>query len=127
MIIGENFIWLHFPKCAGTFTEILLRKYFGDDKSISFDKIDPSNVIWHQNVSEREKMLNIDLSGKDILCNIRRLPFWIISRIRYERNRSGKFVTREMYNQGKFYTKKGEIISAECVLGRMTEKKFDIG
>lgn len=124
MIIGTNFIWLHFPKCAGTFTENLLKQLIKEqEKSIVFDKIDPNLVIWHQNVSVREKMLNINLSGKDILCNFRRLPYWIVSRIYYELNRSGNSTTKELFTNGQFVNRKGIIEHADTVLTRYTERE----
>jgi hypothetical protein len=123
MIIGETFVWLHFPKCAGSFTENTLKKYFHSDPNISFDPIDPLNVIWHQNIAQREKSQHIDLSGKSIICNFRRLPYWIISRIRYEAARSGQSVPREMYIEGEFFMVDGKKSSAEKVLEKFTERE----
>jgi hypothetical protein len=124
MIIGENFIWQHFPKCAGTFTENLLRKYFQNDPTISFDPIDPSNIIWHQNVRQREKRLRTDLSRKEIISNFRRLPYWMISRIKYEAIRSGQIVQREMYVEGKFFEMNGDELFADKYIQRFTERKI---
>lgn len=123
MIIGENFVWLHFPKSAGSFTENLLRKYFILDPEILFDSIDPNNVIWHQRIAQREKLLHVDLSGKSIICNFRRLPHWIISRVRFETARSGQSVPKEMYIEGRFLEVNGMESSAERLLERFTERK----
>jgi hypothetical protein len=123
MVIGRSFIWLHYPKCAGTFTEYLLRKYFENDENIVFDEIDPLKVIWHQNVSERERMLGIDLTGKDIICNFRRLPYWIISRVRYEELRSGIQIPREMLVRGKFYEFDKNISHADRYISMYNERK----
>lgn len=30
MIIGKEFVWLHFPKCAGTKIEKIFETYFSD-------------------------------------------------------------------------------------------------
>ena len=125
MIIGDKFIWLHFPKCAGSFTDFILRKYYGNLKEIVFDEIDPSNVIWHQNVIEREKISGIDLSGKDIVCNFRRLPFWIISRIRYEKLRSGISVSKKMYVEGSFYEANYKLSHADNYIYKYTERKVN--
>lgn len=102
MVISPEFVWLHFPKCAGSFTEKLLRNFLSSDPVYQFDPIDPANVIWHQDIKQREKYANISLSGKDVICNFRRLPFWMISRIVYEQNRSGHVTPKEMYRLGKF-------------------------
>jgi hypothetical protein len=116
---------MHFPKCAGSFTEKLLKRYFLEDPHISFDKIDPSNVIWHQNVAKREKTSNVDLSGKSVICNFRRLPYWIISRINFEASRSGVIVPREMYIEGRFFEMNGKESYADKYLARYTERKVD--
>jgi hypothetical protein len=122
MIVGDNFIWLHFPKCAGLFTENILRKYFENTNNISFDPIDPSNIIWHQNVSTREQMLALDLSEKDIICNFRRLPSWIISRIKFEELRSGFSVPRNLMVKGQFFEADNTISHADEYLKRYNEK-----
>jgi hypothetical protein len=122
MIIGENFIWLHFPKCAGSFTAQLLKKTFQDNPAITFDRIDPGHVIWHQNVSERERMTKTDLSDRDIICNIRRLPYWMISRIRYESIRSDKPFCKAQYTRGIFYRKDGSEMKADEVLAKFSER-----
>ena len=116
MIIGPDFIWLHFPKCAGTFTENLLREIIPDDNGVQFDPIDPENVIWHHNVKEREKYLGYIIPARLIICNFRRLPDWIISRIKYEQNRSGQIVTKSMYLEGSFYERNGNVNTAERYL-----------
>jgi len=116
MIIGEKFVWLHFPKCAGTFTERLLRKYYSSDPGISFDPIDPENVIWHHSIRGRKNYSGIDYSDRDIICNIRRLPFWIISRINFEKKRSGIDTPRSLYTSGKFINHKNSEKSADKLL-----------
>jgi hypothetical protein len=93
MIIGPDFVWLHFPKCAGTFTENIIRRLDANSGKIAFDPIDPAEIIWHQNVVERENITGEKLRDKVIISNFRRLPFWIISRIQFEANRSGNRVS----------------------------------
>lgn len=102
MVISPEFVWLHFPKCAGSFTEKLLRNILSSDHAYHFDPIDPTNVIWHHDIKQREKYANISLLEKDVICNFRRLPFWMISRTIYEQNRSGHVTPKELYRQGKF-------------------------
>jgi hypothetical protein len=123
MIIGQNFIWLHFPKCAGTFTENLLKANFSNDSTVMFDKLDPQNVIWHQNVGQREKKINQDLSGKNVICNFRRLPSWILSRANYESSRSGFTAPRELILKGQFFDNLGKISTADFVLAKYTERE----
>lgn len=125
MIIGENFIWLHFPKCAGTFTEKLLRQHVVEDVRIKFDPIDPDNIIWHQNVSKREEATKVDLSSKEIICNFRRLPSWIISRTVYEEKRSGNVAPKELYFTGNFLKVNGEQSNADNMIRRYTTRKVN--
>ena len=68
MIIGPDFLWLHFPKCAGTLVEKILRVAFGDDPTLEFDPLDPRHVIWHQDVDERQAATGRELGGKHIIC-----------------------------------------------------------
>ena len=125
MVIGEKFIWLHFPKCAGTFTERLLRQYVPVDGAIKFDPLNPDRVIWHQNVLKREKMTGVDLSSKEIICNFRRLPNWIISRIVYEKNRSGNNASKELYSIGKFLEANGKQSDADSMVRRYTTREVN--
>ena len=120
MIIGPTFIWLHFPKCAGTRTEQVLRKYFGDDPGIRFDEINPEHVIWHQSVREREDATGEDLGGRRVISNIRRLPQWIISRVGYEEMRSSITTPREMFVHGSFINRQGKVQQADTILKDFT-------
>jgi len=122
MIIGEKFIWLHFPKCAGTFTESLLKQHVHEDMAIEFDPIDPDNIIWHQNIPKREEVAKVDLGSKDVICNFRRLPSWIISRVKYEEKRSGNIAPKALYSVGNFYNDSGEISHADTVLKKHTTR-----
>jgi len=125
MIIGEDFIWIHFPKCAGTFTERLLRKHYGGDPEMTFDPLEPGKKIWHDSVLKREKTTGIDLSRKMVICNIRRLPYWIISRVKYEEARSGHLATREMYKGGLVYEQDGSVYKANRLINFYTLRKVD--
>ncbi len=125
MIIGEDFVWIHFPKCAGTFTEQLLRKYYGADPRMAFDPIAPGKNNWHDSVLKREKSAGIDLSRKQVICNIRRLPYWIISRVKYEEARSGHRATREMYTGGMVFEQDGTPYKANRLVNFYTIRKVD--
>lgn len=91
MIVAKNWIWLHFPKCAGTSVEDALRTLYAGNPGVVFDEIDPRNVIWHHSLDQRCKYNpSFSPEGKRILCNIRRLPDWILSRVHFEVQRSGQ-------------------------------------
>ena len=114
MIIGPDFLWLHFPKCAGTLVEKILRVAFGDDPTLEFDPLDPRHVIWHQDVDERQAATGRELGRKHVICCFRRLPHWVLSRINFEKHRSPHLpFSRAMYTQGRFYEQNGAESTAE--------------
>src|SRR6266568_4446760 len=88
MIVGPRFIWLHFPKCAGSTVANVLHSLAADRSDVHCDKVvatsDLSQVIWHQNVRERRKWDTTFVSdGKEIVANFRRLPDWVLSKIHF--------------------------------------------
>ncbi len=122
MIIGERFVWLHFPKCAGTEIENILRRHFNEDKNFHFDEIDPRNVIWHQNIDERKRLdPGFDISGRDVICAFRRLPHWLLSRVHFEKGRNPEIVvTREMFVRGQFFENANLVIAADYYAKKYT-------
>ena len=83
MIIGERFVWLHFPKAGGTTTAAAMLKNFVQDRSIAFDPTGEGPPIWHDTVAQREERTGESLAGKSVLANIRRLPAYVVSKIHY--------------------------------------------
>jgi len=65
----------------------------------------------------------VDLSSKDIICNFRRLPSWIISRVKYEEIRSGIIAMKEFYSNGNFLKANGKISNADTILRKSTSRK----
>jgi hypothetical protein len=122
MIVGKDFIWLHFPKCAGTETEQILRRNFAGDHNIAFDAIDPERVIWHHSIPIRKQYdPTFDVRGRAVICNIRRLPNWLLSRVHDEKVRSPHLVvTREMFARGRFFRLNGQVLSADDLMNRYT-------
>ena len=120
MIFSERFIWLHFPKCAGHETERALKGVVACPNAVNFDPIDPAHVIWHDSVAERrQRDPAFDWAGRDIICNIRRLPLWILSRIHYEKARNPHLVaTESMFLTGRFFEADGRVASADAYMQR---------
>ena len=86
MIVGNDWIWLHVPKCAGSATEKVLRQLYSKDPTFKFDEINPPGrtppqvkkprmafasrdaatsergvgrhnpVIWHQSIAQRREL-----------------------------------------------------------------------
>lgn len=106
MIIAPNWIWLHFPKCAGSAAEKLLRSVYGSDRSVVFDDVGPGKpVIWHQTIAQRRQQdPSFDPGGRRVVANIRRLPNWLLSRVHFEVQRSGAegAVPRQALLRGDF-------------------------
>ncbi|RUX09709.1 MULTISPECIES: hypothetical protein [unclassified Mesorhizobium] len=105
MIIGPDFIWLHFPKCAGTTLELALRDLLKGRPAIEFDDIDDTTGRWHHTIAERQKAdPSFDPSGKRVFACIRRLPSWIVSMATFEATRNEHLVaTREMIVRGRCF------------------------
>lgn len=110
MIVAPTWIWLHFPKCAGSATEKILRDAYANDPSVKFDPVGPTHpVIWHQTAAQRHTLdPTFDPAGKRIIANIRRLPHWLLSRIHFEVQRSGPAgaVSRKDLLRGNFLQRK---------------------
>lgn len=126
MIIGEKFVWLHFPKCAGSTVHEIFRLNNFPDIQIDIDnvQIDPS-VKWHDNIKQREKRECISLAGKDVIMNCRRLPEWILSRIFFEEKRSPQFKhNKENFLNGSFYEANGKINTADTYLKKYRWKSI---
>lgn len=92
MIWGKRFVWLHFPKCAGTKIERLFERYFSHRSDIHQDiadvALDPK-VSWHDSLAERARRdPRFVVGDRTIICSIRRLPGWLESRYSYEVARS---------------------------------------
>lgn len=106
MIIGDRWIWLHVPKCAGTATEKILHQAFGADGAVRFDPVGPGlPVIWHEGLGDRAaRDADFTPGGRAVYANIRRLPLWLLSRVHFEVQRYGRpaVVPREVLCSGRF-------------------------
>jgi hypothetical protein len=122
VIVGPGFIWLHFPKTAGTETEAILRRNFGADPALAFDAIDPNDVIWHDWIAaRRQREPGFEVGGRQVICNIRRLPEWLLSRVHGGVARTpGLKVTRAMFIQGRFLRHDGVELAADDLMRRYT-------
>ncbi|MFK7974599.1 MAG: hypothetical protein AB8C02_00595 [Halioglobus sp.] len=126
MVIGKSFIWLHFPKCAGTTTTHALTEYFEADPSIAFDDLSQEKPLWHETVAERERRLGISLADKKVLANIRRLPTYIVSKIHYTEKRNPAIRhNRQHLLNGQFMESEGFENSADNLLKHYDAKNID--
>lgn len=128
MIIGDDFVWLHFPKCAGTTVEHALRTLLTDRRDVQFDPVDPSNVIWHHTVVKREKCdPSFTLGKRRVVCCFRRLPMWLLSRVHYEATRGPEYrtVTRDMLLKGVVYEHDGTATPADAYAEVFSSPRVD--
>lgn len=92
MIYNNDFVWLHFPKCAGTKTEQIFQRHFSGRRDIHQDINDPAidpKAAWHHSLAEREWRDKTFVTGNRlVICAIRRLPAWLESRYNFEVSRS---------------------------------------
>lgn len=116
MIMTRDFVWLHFPKCAGTEVAAVLEGL--RIPGAACDPIDPANVIWHHTIAQRQAYdPGFSVAGREIICCFRRLPNWLLSRVYFEFQRSGLIPTREMFVRGQFYDINGVASNADYHAG----------
>lgn len=120
MIYSDKFVWLHFPRCAGTKVEHLFQKYYAENEDIVQDATDPSNtdarnVIWHDTIEEREaRDANFSLGNRVVICSFRRLRPWLISRYNFEYLRSPYLNHNpELLLEGKILEQTGKLNHAD--------------
>jgi len=126
MIIGPDFIWLHFPKCAGTSVEKALRAIYKGKRDYQFDPIGGARpVIWHDTLwARRQRDPNFSPGNRRILCCFRRLPSWILSRVHFIATRDERLTpTREMLMAGRFRENNGNINNPDNYLAGFVASK----
>lgn len=120
MIYSDDFVWLHFPKCAGTKVERLFASYFSNEQGIYQDPVgiqmEPP-VLWHDNIARRESRdPNFRLGSRTVICSFRRLPAWLLSRYNYEYQRSPHLNHRpERLLMGRFLGRTGQENHADVI------------
>jgi len=118
MIYTDEFVWLHFPKCAGTKVERLFEKYFSHDARVFQDPVgirrDPS-IAWHDSITEREERdPGFTRGARTVICSFRRLPSWLESRYNFEVWRSPQLPhCPESILEGKFLERSGRTSHAD--------------
>jgi hypothetical protein len=121
MIYNDKFIWLHFPKCAGTKIENIFLKYYSDVLELTQDVVDPKNDVaasWHDSIATRSKKNpEFTLGDREIICPIRKLPSWLISRYNFECGRSPELNHKpELLLAGKFMEASGALNHADVYI-----------
>lgn len=118
MIYSDQFIWLHFPKMAGSAVERIFQSHFRHDRSIVCDLVSPLLVrlrlaepVWHDSVAERaSRRPGFSSEGKAVICGLRRLPDWLYSRHMFEVQRSPRLPHQiDRLIEGRFLEHTGAI------------------
>lgn len=117
MIYSDDFVWLHFPKCAGTKVEGLFKKYYSCHNEIYQDLIGFNlfgltwnfSGSWHDSVLEREaRDSKFLLEDRVVICSFRKLPSWLESRYNFEYKRNPKLNhSPDRLLEGKFFERNG--------------------
>ena len=129
MIYSDEFVWLHFPKCAGTKIEKLFMRYYSNDERIYQDKLDRKNdtqATWHDSVALREKRdPNFLLKNRVVICSFRMLLPWLESRYSFEVRRSPHLNHRpELLLEGKFLERRGNLNHADDYAKKYIPENF---
>lgn len=113
MIVGDKFVWLHFPKCAGTEVSQVLAGLRTTNPQLRLD--DPRRVNVHDGLAHRmASQPDLPLRGKDVITCFRRLPYWMLSRIHFGYSRNAKYVpTRDQVLKGHVYEQEGHLSQAD--------------
>jgi len=114
MIYTDKFVWIHLPKCAGSKTEQLFKKYFSDEDGIFQDIVNPDidpAITWHDTIAEREaRDPEFRLGSRIVICQFRRLPAWLESKFNFEVARNPKIApSPELLLEGKFPESSGHM------------------
>ncbi|MFN0112772.1 MAG: hypothetical protein ACKVZH_28265 [Blastocatellia bacterium] len=120
MIYTHQFVWLHFPKCAGTKIEQLFKTYFSDHQAVFQDVIDHNDSIyaWHDSIAEREaRDPSFKLGSRIVICSYRKLSSWLESRYNFEAQRSPHLSHNpEMLLEGQFWEAQGFVNHADVYI-----------
>jgi PAS domain-containing protein len=113
MIVGDKFVWLHFPKSGGHAVDQALKSVIRALPDVSFDAADSRG--WHDSLGERQQRdPRLRLSDRTVICGFRRLPYWMLSRVHYEASRPPYLAaTRAMLCRGEFFHQNGQVGKAD--------------
>jgi hypothetical protein len=118
MIVGQDFVWLHFMKTGGHAVELALRAAMRGRRDVKFDARKAPYLGWHHSATQREQSdPQFVAANKTIICGFRRLPMWLLSRVYYEASKPPyRTVTREMLCAGEYFENAGDRCVADNYL-----------
>jgi hypothetical protein len=111
MIQHPNFIFLHFPKMAGTKIEQIFKDYFLDIPGLIMDPVDDGPPTWHDSISDRQARDRLfGVRDRVIVTGFRRLPGWLASRAAFESQRSGIPWREDLIRGAQFLEADGDTV-----------------
>lgn len=121
MIVGDRFVWLHFPKCAGTEVSRVLEGLADRNPDLIAD--DRTLVNVHDDIDSRLRLQpDAPLRGKDVIACFRRLPYWMLSRVHFGYFQNPKHVpTRADIVAGRVFESDGHLSQADDYARRYTQ------
>ena len=90
MIYSNEFVWLHFPKCAGRKIETLFSTYYSQDMNIHQDIVKPRiNPIatWHDTIAKREKSDPSFILGNRTVKQPGKRTAGLLGKVHYDRKK----------------------------------------
>jgi hypothetical protein len=118
---------MHFPKTGGHAVAAAIRDAGRGRDDLVFDAPGADDHRWHDSIVERQaNERSFDPKGKVVISGMRRLPWWVLSRIHYEAARPPHCcATRAMLCRGQFYERDGSVNHADAQVGRLRGQPID--
>lgn len=127
MIVGRAFVWVHFPKTGGHTVAAAIRAAAGPGEALTADRPGADDHRWHDSVADRlGTERSFDPRGKVVISGIRRLPWWILSRVHYEAARPPhRCASRAMILRGEYFEQDGSVNRADAHVARLGSHPVD--
>jgi len=94
---------------------------------VVFDRAGDDDHRWHNSIAERlAEDRSFDPGGKVVISGVRRLPWWLLSRVHYEASRRPfHCASREMLCRGEFYENNGRVNQADAYMTQFSGEPVD--
>ena len=127
MIVGQSFVWLHFPKTGGHTVAAAIQAAARGRLDLAFDDEVADADGWHDTLARRmQRDAGFDPTGKVVISGVRRLPWWLLSRVHYEASRRPfHCASREMLCRGEFYENNGRVNQADAYMTQFSGEPVD--
>lgn len=116
---------MHFPKTGGHTVAEAIRAAAAGREDVVFDRAD--DLRTHDSVADRlVTERSFDPKGKVVISGVRRLPWWILSRVHYEAARPPhRCASRAMICKGEYFEQDGQVNHADAHVARLGSHPVD--